>query len=105
IGFPKVMVSTLASGDTSPFVGSRDIVMIPSVVEVAGINRISRPILARAAGAICGMVETQVPTGEDKPLIAASMFGNTNDCVSAARKILEAAGYEVLVFHATGTGG
>jgi len=105
IGFPKVMVSTLASGDTSPFVGSRDIVMIPSVVDVAGINRISRPILARAAGAICGMVETPVPSGEDKPLIAASMFGNTNDCVSTARKLLEAAGYEVLVFHATGTGG
>jgi uncharacterized protein (UPF0261 family) len=105
IGFPKVMVSTLASGDTSPFVGTRDIVMIPSVVDVAGINRISRPILARAAGAICGMVETQVPAGRDKPLITASMFGNTTDCVSAARKILEEAGYEVLVFHATGTGG
>lgn len=105
IGFPKVMVSTLASGDTSPFVGSRDIVMAPSVVDVAGINRISRPILARAAGAICGMVETKIPEGKDKPLIAASMFGNTNDCVSAARKQLEDAGYEVLVFHATGTGG
>ncbi len=105
IGFPKVMVSTLASGNTAPFVGSRDIVMIPSVVDVAGINRISRPILARAAGAICGMVETKIPAGEDKPLIAASMFGNTNDCVSVARKILEDAGYEVLVFHATGTGG
>ncbi len=105
IGFPKVMVSTLASGNTAPFVGSRDIVMIPSVVDVAGLNRISRPILARAAGAICGMVETKIPAGEDKPLIAASMFGNTNDCVSVARKILEDAGYEVLVFHATGTGG
>lgn len=105
IGFPKVMVSTLASGDTSPFVGSRDIVMVPSVVDVAGLNRISRPILARAAGAICGMVETKIPKGRDKPLIAASMFGNTNDCVSVARKLLEAAGYEVLVFHATGTGG
>ena len=105
IGFPKVMVSTLASGNTAPFVGLKDIVMVPSVVDVAGINRISRPIFARAAGAICGMVEMKVPAGQDKPLIVASMFGNTNDCVSIARKLLEDAGYEVLVFHATGTGG
>ena len=105
IGFPKVMVSTLASGNTAPFVGLKDIVMVPSVVDVAGINRISRPIFARAAGAICGMVEMKVPAGQDKPLIVASMFGNTNDCVSIARKLLEDVGYEVLVFHATGTGG
>lgn len=105
IGFPKVMVSTLASGDTAPYIGSRDIMLMPSVVDVAGINRISRPIFARAAGAICGMVESELPSGEDKPLIAASMFGNTNDCVLAAKKQLEDAGYEVLVFHATGTGG
>ncbi len=105
IGFPKVMVSTLASGNTAPYIGSRDIVLVPSVVDIAGINRISRPIFARAAGAICGMVEMTVPTGEDKPLIAASMFGNTNDCVLAAKKELEASGFEVLVFHATGTGG
>ncbi len=105
IGFPKVMVSTLASGNTAPYIGSRDIVLVPSVVDVAGINRISRPIFARAAGAICGMVEMEVPAGTDKPLIAASMFGNTNDCVLAAKKKLEESGYEVLVFHATGTGG
>lgn len=105
IGFPKVMVSTLASGNTAPYIGSRDITLVPSIVDVAGINRISRPIFARAAGAICGMVETNVPSGQDKPLIAASMFGNTSDCVLAAKKALEDAGYEVLVFHATGTGG
>jgi uncharacterized protein (UPF0261 family) len=105
IGFPKLMVSTLASGSTAQYVGVKDIVMMPSIVDVAGINRISRQILTRAAGAICGMVEAIPPTGADKPIIAASMFGNTTDCVQAARKILEAAGYEVLVFHATGTGG
>lgn len=105
VGFPKVMVSTLAAGNVASYVGTKDIVMFPSIVDVSGINRISRVLLARAAGAICGMVETSVPVGADKPLIAASMFGNTTDCVNAAKKILEDAGYEVLVFHATGTGG
>jgi uncharacterized protein (UPF0261 family) len=79
--------------------------MFPSIVDVSGMNRISRVLLARAAGAICGMVETAVPAADDKPLIAASMFGNTTECVNMAKKILEDAGYEVLVFHATGTGG
>jgi uncharacterized protein (UPF0261 family) len=105
IGFPKVMVSTLASGNTAQYVGVKDIVMFPSIVDVAGLNRISRQILTRAAGAICGMVESEPQPGPDKPIIVASMFGNTTDCVQHARKILEAAGYEVLVFHTTGTGG
>ena len=117
IGFPKVMVSTLASGNTAQYVGVKDIVMFPSIVDVAGLNRISRQILTRAAGAICGMVESvhEIENSpdtlkggertEDKPIIVASMFGNTTDCVQSARKILEQAGYEVLVFHATGTGG
>src|SRR3984957_9895224 len=105
IGFPKLMVSTLASGNTAQYVGVKDIVMFPSIVDVAGLNRISRQILTHAAGAICGMVPAQPEAGTDKPLIVASMFGNTTDCVQAARKILEAAGYEVLIFHATGTGG
>jgi uncharacterized protein (UPF0261 family) len=106
IGFPKLMVSTLASGNTAQYVGVKDIVMMPSIVDVAGLNRISRQILTRAAGAICGMVEAAPPAaGTDKLLIVASMFGNTTDCVQAAKKILEAEGYEVLVFHATGTGG
>lgn len=105
LGVPKVMVSTCAGGDVSGYVGVSDIVMIPSIVDVAGINKISRGVLARAAGAVCGMVETQVPAGEDKPLIAASMFGNTTPAVNHAKEILERAGYEVLVFHCTGTGG
>lgn len=114
IGFPKLMVSTLASGNTAPYVGAKDIVMFPSIVDVAGLNRISRQILSRAAGAICGMVEVGPSTHgrdgtpnqtKDKPIVVASQFGNTTDCVTDARKLLEAAGYEVLVFHATGTGG
>jgi uncharacterized protein (UPF0261 family) len=106
IGFPKVMVSTLASGNTAQYLGVKDIVMVPSIVDVAGLNRISRENLSRAAGAICGMVETpSIRSNTDKPVIAASMFGNTTECVQFARKILEEAGYEVLVFHATGAGG
>jgi uncharacterized protein (UPF0261 family) len=144
IGFPKVMVSTLASGNVAPYVGTTDIVMIPAIVDVSGINRVSRIIFENAAGAICGMVaaaerrgaarprpvagaearpvaETEArtdsdreartgraPTADpatDKPLVVASMFGNTTACVSEAKRLVEAAGYEVLVFHATGTGG
>ena len=105
VGFPKLMVSTLASGNTAHYVGTKDIVMFPSIVDVAGLNRISRMIFARAAGAICGMVESGVDEGDAKPIIAASMFGNTTDCVNAAKEIIEGAGYEVLVFHATGAGG
>ncbi|MCY3742458.1 MAG: Tm-1-like ATP-binding domain-containing protein [Candidatus Poribacteria bacterium] len=107
VGVPKIMVSTLASGDTSPYVQSKDICMMYSVVDIAGINRLSRQILANAAGAIVGMVSTEAPAAAaaDKPLIAATMFGVTTPCVTKAREILEAAGYEVLVFHATGTGG
>ena len=105
IGFPKLMVSTLASGNTSPYVGVKDIVMFPSIVDISGLNRISRQILTRAAGAICGMVETEVPEAADKPIIVASQFGNTTACVDHARQMLEKAGFEVLVFHATGAGG
>lgn len=105
VGFPKVMVSTVASGDTRNYVDAKDITMIPSVVDVSGINRISRQIFTRAAGAICGMVEAEVPPAEDKPLLAASMFGNSTQAVDHGREILEKHGYEVLVFHCTGTGG
>ena len=106
VGVPKLMVSTLASGDTSPYVQSKDICMMYSVVDIAGINRLSRQILANAAGAIVGMVNAEAPAATaDKPLIAATMFGVTTPCVTKAREILEDAGYEVLVFHATGTGG
>ena len=79
--------------------------MIPTIVDSSGLNRISRGVFTRAAGAVCGMVESSVPPGEDKPTIVASMFGNTTPCVEAGRAILEKAGFEVLVFHATGSGG
>ncbi len=105
VGFPKVMVSTIASGNVSQYVGVKDIVMFPSIVDVSGLNRISRQIFTRAAGAICGMVHAKPAAISDKPIIVASMFGNTTTCVEHARKLLEAKGYEVLVFHATGTGG
>jgi len=105
IGFPKVMVTTLASGNTAPYVGVKDIVMFPSIVDIAGLNRFSRLLLARAAGAICGMVETPEPTASDKPILVASQFGNTTACVDHARQILETADFEVLVFAAVGTGG
>ncbi len=105
VGFPKLMVSTLASGNTAHYVGTRDIVMMPSIVDVAGLNSISRTIFTRAAGAICGMVEAEIDASASRPLIVASMFGNTTDLVTIAKDLLEEAGYEVLVFHATGAGG
>ncbi len=106
VGVPKVMVSTLGGGDVSVYAGTKDITFMPSIVDVAGINRISRRIYANAAGAIAGMVKAEAPTpAEEKPLITASMFGNTTPCVDRARQRIEAHGYEVLVFHATGTGG
>jgi uncharacterized protein (UPF0261 family) len=128
IGVPKLMVSTLASGNVQPWVGDKDILMLNSVVDIAGINRISRKILGEAAAAMAGMVKwgqcgmqnaecgmkavsetphsaLRTPHSPDRPLIAATMFGVTTPCVQHARKILEDAGYEVLVFHATGSGG
>jgi uncharacterized protein (UPF0261 family) len=110
VGVPKVMVSTVGGGDVSAYAGTKDITFMPSVVDVAGINRISRDIYANAAGAIAGMVGTRAraaaaPAGGERPLLTASMFGNTTTAVEHARGILEAAGYEVLVFHATGSGG
>ena len=129
IGFPKLMVSTLASGQVAPYVGTSDLTMMPAIVDVSGLNRVSRAIFTNAAGAIAGMVTARTSSSSpspassassqsspspassasssssEKPLIVASMFGNTTACVTAAKKILEAAGYEVLVFAATGNGG
>ena len=106
IGVPKVMASTVGGGDVSAYVGTTDITMMPTVVDVAGINSISRQIYANAAGAIAGMVSQELPAiAQARPLITASMFGNTTQCVSRAQKALEAQDYEVLVFHATGNGG
>jgi uncharacterized protein (UPF0261 family) len=109
VGVPKVLVSTAASGDTRSFLGTRDITLIPSVVDVAGVNRISRRIFTEAAGAICGMVEmagtASASEREERPIIAVTMFGNTTPCVDRCREMLTARGYEVLVFHCTGVGG
>ena len=107
VGVPKLMVTTVASGDTSAYVGTTDITMMPSIVDVSGLNRISRSIFSNAAGAICGMVKQEKvgSISDEKPLIGATMFGNTTRAVDNARRILEEKGFEVLVFHATGTGG
>lgn len=109
-GVPKLMVSTLASGQVRQYVGVRDILMMHSVVDISGLNRISRTVLANAANALIGMVKTPQahgwqPVGSDKPLLAATMFGVTTPCVETARRQLEESGYEILVFHATGSGG
>jgi uncharacterized protein (UPF0261 family) len=106
VGVPKLMVSTMAAGDTSDYVGGVDVTMMASVTDVAGINSISARILANAAGAMAGMVNAPAPQVEDgRPLVAATMFGVTTPCVTRAREELQRRGYEVLVFHATGTGG
>lgn len=105
VGVPKVLVSTVASGDVAPYVGITDITMMHSVVDVSGVNRISRKVYTNAAAAIAGMVQSDVAAGDDKPIIAATMFGNTTRAVNRARELLEQQGYEVLVFHATGAGG
>lgn len=109
VGVPKVCVSTAASGDTSAYVGTKDVTMIPSIVDVAGINRVSRQVFVRAAGAVCGMAAAgdspMLSAADDKPVITASMFGNTTECVNACAEQLGKKGYEVLVFHATGAGG
>jgi len=107
VGFPKLLVSTMASGDVSPYVGTTDVTLMYSVVDVAGINSISRQVLGNAAAAIAGMAGRPVEKAgsDERPLIAASMFGVTTSCVTAARTRLEELGYEVVVFHATGSGG
>lgn len=111
VGVPKLIVSTMAAGDTRPYVGESDIAMLYPVVDIAGLNRLSRQVLANAAAAIAGMADVAVgersidSMGDERPLIGATMFGVTTPCVTAARETLEELGYEVLVFHATGTGG
>jgi len=106
VGVPKLVVSTMASGDTRPYVGAVDVTLMYSVVDIAGLNPISERILGNAAAAVAGMAKSQGPRAEEeKPLVGATMFGVTTPSVTEARKRLEALGYEVLVFHATGTGG
>ena len=109
IGVPKMMVSTMASGNVSQYVGTSDIIMMPSIVDVAGLNKSSKTIFKNAVLAIAGMVgmadKIKEVEEDGKPLIAATMFGVTTPCVDFAKEYLEERGYEVLVFHATGTGG
>jgi uncharacterized protein (UPF0261 family) len=112
IGVPKVMASTLASGQVRHYVGDKDILLLNTVVDLSGLNRITRPVLAEAARAMAGLVQfanvdsfKTTAASADRPLIAATMFGVTTPCVEEARRVLEEAGYEVLVFHATGNGG
>lgn len=108
VGVPKLMVSTMASGDTRPYVGIVDVCMMYSVADFAGLNRLTRTILANAAHAMAGMAgfaPQQAPRNETRPLLAATMFGVTTPCINLVKQLLEAAGYELLVFHATGTGG
>ena len=106
LGVPKLMVSTVAAGDIRAYVGVTDITMMYAVADIAGINRISARIFSNAAAAIAAMARAETPPlGEARPLVGASMFGITTPCVAAARKRLEELGYEVVVFHQTGTGG
>jgi uncharacterized protein (UPF0261 family) len=106
VGFPKMCITTMASGETSPYVGTRDIILFPSIVDICGVNRFSRQIISRAAGAICGMVTNPVVNFcDDKPIVFISMFGNTTRCVEYCTEILSNRGYDSMVFHATGMGG
>ncbi|MCC6163023.1 MAG: Tm-1-like ATP-binding domain-containing protein [Acidobacteria bacterium] len=111
VGVPKVIVSTMGAGDTSPYVGVKDLTLMYSVVDIAGLNPLSRRILGNAAGAICGMVEALDADDGDpgahdaRPLVAATMFGVTTPCVTAVRAAMDDAGVDTIVFHATGSGG
>ncbi|KRB27331.1 MULTISPECIES: Tm-1-like ATP-binding domain-containing protein [Mesorhizobium] len=104
LGLPKLMVSTLASGDTAPYVDVSDIIMMPSVTDMAGLNRLSRVVLHNAAQAISGMATSPAPAPDGKPSIGLTMFGVTTPCVTAIAGQLRS-GYDCMVFHATGTGG
>lgn len=108
IGFPKVLLSTMAGGDTRPYVGSKDIILIPAITDVAGLNRISRTMITNTAAVIAGLAQSGNPSAaqdQARQVIAISMFGNTTACVDQCRSQLENDQTEVVVFHATGTGG
>lgn len=107
IGLPKLMVSTMASGNTTPYVDSSDICLMPSVVDISGLNTVSRRVLSNAAHAIAGMVQNVISESAERqrPTIGMTMFGVTTTCVTAVRNALEVAGFDCLVFHATGAGG
>jgi uncharacterized protein (UPF0261 family) len=104
-GFPKVMVSTMASGNVAPWVDTSDITMMYSVTDIMGLNPFMRRILANAAGAACGMAEVDIDAAGDRPLVAITTVGITTKGAMTAAKVLEDAGYETIIFHAVGTGG
>jgi uncharacterized protein (UPF0261 family) len=108
LGVPKLIVSTVAAGDTRPFLGDADITLAYPVVDIAGVNRFSERVLANAAGAIAGMARARDefrPSTPDRPMVGATMFGVTTPCVTRVRHLLAARGFETLVFNANGTGG
>jgi len=104
-GFPKIMVSTMASGNVAPWVGTSDIVMMHSVTDIMGLNPFMRRVLANAAGAACGMAEVELPSAGTKPLVAITTVGITTKGAMKAAEVLQAGGYETIIFHAVGTGG
>ncbi len=104
-GLPKICLSTVAAGNVAPYVGISDIVMFPSLTDISGINSLTEISISNAAGAMVGMMDASRASGGGRPVVAISMFGNTTACVNMCREQLEQLGFEVLVFHATGTGG
>lgn len=106
IGLPKILISTVAAGNVAAYVGSSDLVMFPSIVDVAGLNRVSRKVFRNAAAALSGMLAGQTDEADaGRPVVAMTMFGVTTQCVNTVRKLLEGRGFDCLVFHATGIGG
>jgi uncharacterized protein (UPF0261 family) len=106
VGVPKLMISTMASGDVEPYVGAKDVAMMYSVADIEGLNRLSRRVISNAALAMVGMVANEPDVEVDeRPTVGITMFGVTTPCVQTAREYLEEQGYETIVFHATGTGG
>lgn len=104
-GMPKICISTVASGDVRPYLGTSDIILVPSLTDISGINSISKVFLTNAVAALAGMLEVKIKVEKEKPIVAASMFGNTTPCIDRCREMLSSKGFEVLVFHATGAGG
>src|SRR5262249_26884715 len=105
-GFPKVMVSTMASGNVAPWVDTRDITMMYALTDIMGLTRFMRTVLANAAGAACGMAEADVPLrAGGRPLVGVTTVGITTVGAMKAVEVLEAEGFETIVFHAVGTGG
>jgi uncharacterized protein (UPF0261 family) len=106
LGLPKVMISTMASGMTRPFVGTRDIVMVPSICDISGLNTVTRSVLRNACLALAGMARGYRPAASSgKPLMAISTLSTTEKCCTSIRKAAEDRGFEVMVFHTQGTGG